>query len=409
MHAIKREWSMVERRSYLSAAAMILMPFVFAGPMQIDSFAETPPDPAWWQAWDVLNPEELNNDFAAVNMGQLKWMAWQAAGYLSDNLPTGAGMELRATLSAWFDDDFNYAAVTVGQLKHVGSLYYDCLITNGFAHVYPWTFSPYESDFAVANVGQVKHVFSFVVDDAPDFDGDGLPDWWEMQIINADPFDIIEIIEHVLPDDDFDGDGISNADEYRFGTDPTDPDSKPPLLGFSETERTVLEKDDVVDVMIELTLFPPAAVSVTGRVAVVAHTAMPLIDFELMIADAEFAPGETTASVLLEIRPDTDHCEGREYVILGIVEIFGPALVASPAEHVVYIEDDAEDSDSDGLPDWWELLHFGTATGANPDDDPDEDGWTNIEEYLRCGDPWVPWSEDESGSLPLELLTPVSE
>ena len=40
------------------------------------------------------------------------------------------------------------------------------------------------------------------------------------------------------------------------------------------------------------------------------------------------------------------------------------------------------DTDGDGLPDWWEELHFGGPTAANPNDDPDGDGLTNLEEYL---------------------------
>lgn len=55
-----------------------------------------------------------------------------------------------------------------------------------------------------------------------DDDGDGLPDDWEQQIIDADPADDIETIYDVLPGDDFDGDGDSNGTEYTNNTDPTD-------------------------------------------------------------------------------------------------------------------------------------------------------------------------------------------
>ena len=43
---------------------------------------------------------------------------------------------------------------------------------------------------------------------ASDQDGDGLPDAWEQQIIDADPGDGIETIADVLPGDDFDNDGF---------------------------------------------------------------------------------------------------------------------------------------------------------------------------------------------------------
>nr|WP_320012398.1 transglutaminase domain-containing protein [uncultured Desulfobulbus sp.] len=54
-----------------------------------------------------------------------------------------------------------------------------------------------------------------------DTDGDNLPDSWEMQIVNADENDALTEPGNVLPGDDFDGDGVSNLNEYQAGTDPT--------------------------------------------------------------------------------------------------------------------------------------------------------------------------------------------
>jgi len=61
-----------------------------------------------------------------------------------------------------------------------------------------------------------------------DSDGDGMPDNWEQQIVDKAPNDGIENINQVQPDDDFDGDGWSNINEYKKATDPTDPNSQPP-------------------------------------------------------------------------------------------------------------------------------------------------------------------------------------
>lgn len=54
------------------------------------------------------------------------------------------------------------------------------------------------------------------------------------------------------------------------------------------------------------------------------------------------------------------------------------------------------DKDNDGLPNWFEMYWFGrygdfsTCTVANPDDDPDHDGFTNLQEYQNCTDPTKP-------------------
>ena len=64
-----------------------------------------------------------------------------------------------------------------------------------------------------------------------DVDEDYMDDSWEQQIVDADPDDAINTIESVLPDDDFDGDGISNIFEYNHGLDPLADDSMQDLDG----------------------------------------------------------------------------------------------------------------------------------------------------------------------------------
>jgi hypothetical protein len=51
-----------------------------------------------------------------------------------------------------------------------------------------------------------------------DFDGDGLPDSWEMQFFG-------DLDEEAAGD--FDADGFTNLEEFGAGTDPTDSRSKP--------------------------------------------------------------------------------------------------------------------------------------------------------------------------------------
>ncbi|MCP3678154.1 MAG: PKD domain-containing protein, partial [Deltaproteobacteria bacterium] len=66
-----------------------------------------------------------------------------------------------------------------------------------------------------------------------DADEDGLSDWWEQEIIDADLNDTIDILEDVLPGGDFDEDGISNLDEFEEGTDPVDADDPPLFAAFT--------------------------------------------------------------------------------------------------------------------------------------------------------------------------------
>jgi hypothetical protein len=58
-----------------------------------------------------------------------------------------------------------------------------------------------------------------------DSDGSGLPDVWKQRIVAACTNGTIASIHDVKPEDDFDGDGVCNGDEYVADTDPTDPDS----------------------------------------------------------------------------------------------------------------------------------------------------------------------------------------
>jgi hypothetical protein len=127
--------------------------------------------PAWWAARQVVASGGAADDFASINLGQLKFMAHAAYLEMQDKLPGGAGAGVTSLVTPWLTptsatDD--YALVTLGQLKHVAKPFYDRLIAAEMLSDYPWTAtSADDDDYAVANLGQAKHVFSFALPAEP--------------------------------------------------------------------------------------------------------------------------------------------------------------------------------------------------------------------------------------------------
>ncbi|MCP4611552.1 MAG: hypothetical protein GY845_22815 [Planctomycetes bacterium] len=68
-----------------------------------------------------------------------------------------------------------------------------------------------------------------------------------------------------------------------------------------------------------------------------------------------------------------------------------PDAGSDPAPIVDMGADEFVDSDDDMLPDWWEQEYFGDPRAAEPDNDPDGDGLTNLDEYeFYSSDPIAP-------------------
>lgn len=60
-----------------------------------------------------------------------------------------------------------------------------------------------------------------IIEEVIDQDADGLPDWWEREMIyGKDPLDAYTSIADVLTTDDYDGDGLDTLGEYQSGTNP---------------------------------------------------------------------------------------------------------------------------------------------------------------------------------------------
>ena len=82
-----------------------------------------------------------------------------------------------------------------------------------------------------------------------DSDRDGLPDAWEQNVIDFDPFDGIASLADVNPGDDLDGDGMKNHAEYIAGT-----------YAFDHVDALRLEVREVVNGIARLEF-----VAITGR------------------------------------------------------------------------------------------------------------------------------------------------
>ncbi|MBI2513265.1 MAG: VCBS repeat-containing protein [Opitutae bacterium] len=143
------------------------------------------------------------NDYAAVNLGQVKNLAAKAVLEMNAKLPGGAGAELNALVASWQQAPpagvarNDYAAITHGQLKALAKKFYDRLAAAGYkgpplasGQAYPWTSTTADdTSFHPANIGQVKRLFSFIPalgNRDLDIDGDGMTNGWEVDH-NLDP------------------------------------------------------------------------------------------------------------------------------------------------------------------------------------------------------------------------------
>jgi len=162
-------------------------------------------EPGWWTGRGVVREGESAHDYHPVNQGQVKWMAAGAAVEFAEKLP-GAGHTNLVNQVDGFPAGNNYRPANLGMLKAVAQPFYDRLIEEGYALEYPWT-GKTPRDYALANRGQLKQLFCFDLD-AFDTDGNGLPDWWESRYGLMDS------------NEDPDGDGLTNLQEYQAGSDP---------------------------------------------------------------------------------------------------------------------------------------------------------------------------------------------
>jgi type II secretory pathway pseudopilin PulG len=195
--------------------------------------------PSWWTNRNVLanDPVVLTNDYAAVNMGQLKWIATNAYDEVASVFGTASVTNVAVLFTSWLPGVSNYTAVNVGQVKHVGALFYDSLIAAGYTAAYPWVGAPQTNDYTIANIGQVKQVFNF--DLTSDADADGLANWKEDGLgVYVGP----NRTGSSASDGDSDDDGIGDGTEVTNRTDPNNGDTTRPTVTIASPANGYIKR-----------------------------------------------------------------------------------------------------------------------------------------------------------------------
>ncbi len=192
--------------------------------------AQTAPD--WWEdtAYQVTNGN-TRADSAIATIGQAKHVVKQAYLYLETELGEyGVGSELNSLyaqfcVSAPSNPDSDKYVLTIGQLKYLAKPFYDRLNAADVSYdtasmnpedgIYPWSDAQTDdNDLAPATIGQLKYCFSF------DLSTWALSSWdaYRGHLVSLFENDGYDGIEDILAEGDFDGDGVSNYDEFINGT-----------------------------------------------------------------------------------------------------------------------------------------------------------------------------------------------
>ena len=212
-----------------------------------------------------------------------------------------------------------------------------------------------------------------------DTDGDGIPDDRELLLYGSDP-----------TKGDTDGDGINDyAEIFTYGTDPTkwDSDGDGMSDGWEVANgHNPLDPNDPPNV--SGTIFYSGRQ--TGAVWVVAVTSSNSWGTNNAVLlsgpGAYLIPNLTGTNYYLKAWRDSS-----SNAVLGATEAFGvyvnnPVCITNQVRGIDITLVDP-DTDSDGLPDWWEIAYFGSITNWVGASDPDGDQYTNLEEYNAGTDP----------------------
>ncbi len=254
-----------------------------------------------------------------------------------------------------------------------------------------------------------------------DSDGDGMPDWWEARYgleIGANDGGL-----------DPDHDGLTNVQEYRTGSNPTTPGEggqglnySPLFVGDFVGRLPDTDNDGIPDVWESafgtnpLVADAAADPDLDGRNNLAEYNAgtNPLVDDwkgPSSVASLNFLTD--TGGLNGGYSPDTDHdgmpdwwedkyglnrlvADGsgnldndaltnlQEYNAGSDPSRFGYLILVDATGNIFTCDTGGAftDTDSDGIPDWWEKFQTGNRTAMSASADSDGDGKTNLAEYL---------------------------
>jgi hypothetical protein len=336
-------------------------------------FNVQPTNPASYRVWVSNAVGSICSQPATVTVLQAPIITAQPTG-LTVSEGAAATLQVSAIGTAplayqWYFNDSPIANATSSSLAFVAvdssqSGVYQVVVTN--------------------SVGMVASAPAVLKVTGTDSDGDGIPDWWMLQYFGH-PTGLAS--DQSRAQDDPDGDGMSNLQEYLAGTNPLDSQSS-------------------------LKLRTQGTSSATGRPRF-AFTAVAGIGYTLQFCDNLASrswtklrdyPSDPTTRTIIVNDPGAANSPARFYRLVTPIQ-----------------SSSNTDSDGDGIPDWWMLQYFGHTTGLAFDnslaqDDADGDGMSNLQEYLSGTDPLDPQSvlklrvlgQDPGTGLPQYAFTAVA-
>jgi len=189
-----------------------------------------------------------------------------------------------------------------------------------------------------------------------DTDGDGMPNWWEERYnLNKNLADA---------DGDPDNDNISNINEYRRGLRPDVND----IYGEVYSISWIFAVDTIG-------LYPDTDGDGMRDWWEILHGLNPLVK------DSNLDPDGDGRTNLEEYNADSDPNVDDNKGLNCFSSI--NFTVNTDSYNGQYLDD----SDSDGMPDWWEIRYGLEPTVNDADGDEDEDGFTNLQEYNMGSNP----------------------